>query len=175
LAEATGQSVLDYARDRLFDPLGVKTKPALEVSLDELTGEHVTFQRNQFAWAADRQGIHTGCCGLKVTAPDLISIGELYLGQGNWQGSRIVSADWVRQSTTPHVTADQLAPDGGYGHLWWLAEQRGHRSFAAQGAFGQLILVVPDHKLVMAVTSRDDEAGDIDLQPLIDIVVSALE
>ena len=30
LVEATGQSVLDYARDKLFNPLGISTDPAAE-------------------------------------------------------------------------------------------------------------------------------------------------
>ncbi len=173
LAEATGQSVLDYARTRLFEPLGIKTTPAYE-GFDALDSKS-KFHDNQFAWAADRQGIHTGCCGLKLTAPDMIKIGQLYLKGGTWEGRRIVPADWVRESTTPHVTAEQLAPDGGYGYLWWLAEQRGHQGYAAVGAFGQLILVVSDLNLVIAISSRDDQKLDIALKPLIDLVVAELE
>ncbi|MDX6323642.1 MAG: hypothetical protein QOF52_3500 [Propionibacteriaceae bacterium] len=174
LAEATGRPVLDYAREQLFNPLGIKTRPAYEgFDAGEPTSQ---FEKDGFAWAADRQGIHTGCCWLKLTTPDMLKIGELYLNEGSWKGQRIVSAAWVRDSTTSQVTAEQLGPAGGYGYFWWLDQLRGHRSYAAVGSFGQLMAVVPDLKLVVAVSSRPDGyADEADVGPILDGIVSGLE
>jgi CubicO group peptidase (beta-lactamase class C family) len=178
LAQATGRSVLDYARERLFDPLGIKTRPAYEEEpLRDATADQPTrdFVRAGFAWGTDRQGVNSGCCFLKLTAPDMVKIGELYLNRGVWHGRRIVSADWVRDSTAPQVTPDQLGPDGGYGYFWWRGEIRQHRAFFAQGSYGQLVAVFPDLKLVIAVSTRDHGGvEDINLDPLVDVVFSGV-
>ena len=174
LTQATGRTVLDYARERLFDPLGISTRPAFE-GFD--AGEPGSkFDDNGFAWGADRRGIHTGCCLLKLTAPDMIKIGELYLNDGKWNGRRIVSADWVRESTKPQVTPEQR-PDSAYGYFWWLDEVRGHQTYRASGAYGQAIAVVPDMGLVVAVSTRDDKTPEfVDLDPLIfDVIMRSLE
>jgi CubicO group peptidase (beta-lactamase class C family) len=178
LAEATGRSVLDYARDKLFDPLGIKTRPAYEeVPLRDATAEQPTrgFVAAAFAWGTDRQGVNSGCCFLKLTAPDMVKIGELYLDKGVWHGRRIVSAEWVRDSTTSQLASEQLGPDGGYGYFWWLGEIRQHRAFFAQGSFGQLVAIFPDLKLVIAVSTRDRGGSeDINVDPLVDVVFSGV-
>jgi CubicO group peptidase (beta-lactamase class C family) len=80
---------------------------------------------------------------------------ELYLGQGTWHGRRVVPAQWVRRSTTPVQLASQ--EDGSsYGLLWWLFELDGHSAYAASGSFGQGVVVVPDLRLVVAFSSRED-------------------
>jgi len=64
LREAVDRPVLDYARRKLFDPLGIDTRPAWE-GWDIAEG----FRKPGFGWATDRQGTNTGCCLLKLTAP----------------------------------------------------------------------------------------------------------
>jgi CubicO group peptidase (beta-lactamase class C family) len=91
---------------------------------------------------------------LKLTAADMVKLGELYLAQGSWHGRRIVPAEWVKTSITPVEPAPQ---DGSsYGLLWWLFELNGHQAYAAIGSSGQGVLVVPDLHLVVAISSRDD-------------------
>ena len=175
LANATGRSVLDYAREKLFDPLGIKSRPAYE-GFD--AGEPKSdFDKPGFAWAADRQGVNTGCCLLKLTAPDMIKIGELYLNQGDWHGRRIVSEDWVRTSTKVHVTGEDAEPGAGYGYFWWLFNTAEEQPIvAAQGAFGQFIVIAPEHRLVIAVSTRD--TGDPDISSvgrIIDAIISPFE
>ncbi len=71
LVQATGRSVLDYARERLFTPLGIDTDPAAEPVLPaERAAEYETAG---FAWPVDPQGIHLGHALLKITAPDMAS------------------------------------------------------------------------------------------------------
>jgi CubicO group peptidase (beta-lactamase class C family) len=123
LRHATGQSVLDYARARLFDPLEILTRPGYEgvENLRYAPPFSDDFQRAGFAWATDQQGVHVGGLTLKITAPDMVKLGELYLGEGTWHGRRIVPAQWVQTSITPVELASQ--EDGSsYGLLWWLFE-----------------------------------------------------
>jgi CubicO group peptidase (beta-lactamase class C family) len=151
LTQATGVSVLDYARAKLFDPLDIPTRPAWE-GWDYGSS---TFSRSGFAWSKDRKGVHSGCCGLRLRATDMLKIGMLYANQGNWDGRQIVPADWVRESTSPQVTPEQLAGAGDYGYLWHIRSARGHHIYLAEGSYGQLIWVVPDLQLVVVLSCRD--------------------
>jgi CubicO group peptidase (beta-lactamase class C family) len=177
LANATDRPVLDYARQKLFDPLGIATRPAYEGW--DASDPKSRFEEPGFGWAADRQGINTGCCLLKLTAPDMAKLGELYLNQGAWHGRRIVSAEWVRDSTTAQVTSKQMGEglgDVGYGYFWWtLKVLNVHRAYAAVGAYGQLILIVPDLRLIVAVSSRDDGSKNLNdaVVPMITKVILA--
>ena len=89
LAEAIDRPILDYAREKLFDPLEVNTRPAWQGWDTGSAGNG--FDKPGFAWATDRSGINLGGYGLKLTAPDMIKLGELYLNSGNWNGRQIVS------------------------------------------------------------------------------------
>ena len=184
LRHATGQSVLDYARTRLFDPLGIRTRPAYE-GVEELASLAVfsdEFERAGFAWGTDRQGVHVGGLMLKLTAPDMIKLGELYLAQGTWHGRRIVPAEWVTTSITPVELATQ--DDGSsYGLMWWLFELDGHQAYAASGGSGQGhvhdVLIVPDRRLVVVRSSRDDVSLPLEvgmLAPLVtDVILPAVD
>jgi CubicO group peptidase (beta-lactamase class C family) len=149
--------LLEYARAKLFDPLGIDSRPAYEGS-DPVAPE---FYAADFAWAADGSGLNSGCCGLKLTAEDLLKIGQLYRAEGRWHGRPIVSAEWVHASTAAQVeTGDELAAN--YGYFWWLAEVDGLREFIAvgsgpDGSAGQLIFVVPDLHLVAVMSCSDTD------------------
>ena len=58
-------------------------------------------------------GAHWGG-GLFISAEDLALIGQLYLDAGRWQGSQLISNDWVARSWSPC----DVKPE--YGYLWWL-------------------------------------------------------
>ena len=95
LAEATGMSVLDYARSRLFEPLGIDTRPAFENCWTP--GTWTTFVAADFAWPVDGSGLHLGWGGLKLRPADLARFGQLMLDRGKWKGEQLVPADWVRE------------------------------------------------------------------------------
>ena len=153
LAQATGRSVLDYAREKLFTPLGISTDNAAEPVLRE---DNIDAYESApgFGWAVDPQGYHFGAGGLKLTAPDQAKIGQLYLDKGQWDGRQVVSAAWVEDSTRAHAPAAgrvTLAQD--YGYQWWVTTAAGHPAYAAMGYAGQLIEVVQDLELVVVVAS----------------------
>lgn len=149
LVQATGRPVLDFAREKLFNPLGIPTEPAAQpfVSTADVGAYDST---PGFGWVTDPQGLNLGGGGLKITAPDMIALGRLYLQQGKWAGQQLVPAEWVRESTSRMFATDDWV--GGYGYLWWLPRQDDHPGFAALGYAGQLIEVIPDLNLVVAVS-----------------------
>jgi CubicO group peptidase (beta-lactamase class C family) len=183
LAEATGRSVLDYAREKLFQPLHIDTSDAyegVEPLLDDWANAppmfSPEFERADFAWATDRQGLHLGAALLKLTTPDMLKLGELYLYEGIWSGRQVISPEWVRAATTP-VTTSAAAEPPPYGYLWWTFKlSNGRQAFAASGSYGNLVLVVPDFRLVLAVSSRPGGSHPIGsgldaLQPLVEYVI----
>jgi CubicO group peptidase (beta-lactamase class C family) len=88
------ESVLDYARKTLFDPLGIDTQPAY-VEPPRLDTASDPFYRAGFGWSVDPRGIQLGMFGLRLSLPDMVKIGQLYLNQGKWAGRQIVPSEWV--------------------------------------------------------------------------------
>ena len=153
---ATGTSLLDYARPRLFDPMGIPTRPASEpVFLPE---NQAAYDGADFAWPTDPHHVHLGHAGLKATPADLLKFGRLYLDGGRWDGRQLVPEAWVRSSTTAHTSTVELEFGGGYGYEWWITTVAGDLSFSAVGYGGQLVSVVPRRRLVVVVSSDVDEA-----------------
>jgi hypothetical protein len=105
LQEATGMTALEFARQNLFDPLGI----------------------GEVEWRTDPQGVNAAG-GLYMDLENLARIAYLYLNEGNWNGEQVISADWVKTSLTDHV------PSVGFGYQWWLDPAGfftwGHRSHA---------------------------------------------
>lgn len=156
LARADGddpRTVLDFARQKLFDPLGIDSTPAVEqrVRLTDPSYDALT----EFGWGIDGAGLHSACCLLRLRPADMARIGELYLGQGTWRGKRIVSPEWVAETTRPG------AASADFGLLWFVHTINGRLVWLTRGGEGQMIAVVPDRKLVVAVGSAATEGDDI--------------
>ncbi|MGA3129611.1 MAG: serine hydrolase [Terracidiphilus sp.] len=96
--------------------------------------------------------------GLYLRPRDELKLGQLYLSGGSWHATRIVSEDWVRESTTAHSTFDPQtnydAPHE-YGFGWHINRlQVGDRVFracSAGGNGGQIVMVIPDLDLVVSI------------------------
>jgi len=82
----------------------------------------------------------------------MVSIGELYLRRGNWNGRQIVSAAWVDTSCVPR-TSSVYGADRQYGYGWWIQQFNGGRACFAWGYGGQYIFVFRDLDLVVVATS----------------------
>jgi CubicO group peptidase (beta-lactamase class C family) len=186
LVQATGQSVLAYARSKLFDPLGIPTTPSREPQVDQA---HVSdFLAPGFAWSIDPQGFDTTAGGLKLRPRDMAAFGQLFLQKGQWNDRQIVSSSWVRQATSAQAGAafSVFAPIGAfdpanYGYLWWVEPVGGHPAFFAHGLGGQLIEVAPAQHLVIVMSSfvdiTDPNAITVDPdveQKIADAIVTAV-
>jgi CubicO group peptidase (beta-lactamase class C family) len=153
LITATGQSVLDYARAKLFDPLDVPTRPAFQPLAT--AGNIDAYQNAGFAWPIDPQRRQLGFGFLKLRPRDMAKIGTLYLNQGRLQGKQILPGAWIRDATTAHVpAADGATPS--YGYQWWIGAAAGDPAYLAWGFGGQLIEVVPHRHLVVVISTYFD-------------------
>lgn len=92
--------------------------------------------------------------GLQLRPRDLLKVGQLYLDGGVWNGTRVVSADWVARSTARHADRADGSTDGYGWHRHVLrVGGRDYQSYEAGGNGGQFVVVVPDLALVVATTA----------------------
>jgi CubicO group peptidase (beta-lactamase class C family) len=89
--------------------------------------------------------------GLNATPVDYARFGLLFLHGGQWNGTRIVSTDWVRAATANDTTTD---PAEHYQYFWWVDVERPGR-FYGVGNYGQYLYVAPDAGTVIVRNGRD--------------------
>jgi CubicO group peptidase (beta-lactamase class C family) len=144
LRNRTGMNADAYAERYLFQPLGIERK----------------------FWIKNQDGhAHTGG-GLFLTARDAAKFGLLYLKNGRWGGVQVVPEAWVRESLKSRVDlTGKGQPPTGYGYLWWILapDPKGNGRqdvYAARGAHGQYIFVVPEHDMVVVVFGNTQTDAD---------------
>ena len=102
--------------------------------------------------------------GLWISARDLARVGLLYLNNGNWDGSQLISKAWIDKSTEPCDVYEN------YGYLWWLNTSRTlwpnapESAYAALGHGQNTVWIDPEHDLVVVLrwlnpVEDDDETG----------------
>lgn len=91
VTKTTGQSVADYLKPRLFEPLGIQ----------------------DYQWPPGPEGISPGANGLSWRTADSLKLGILYAQDGIWRGKQILPKQWTDAVQYPHVKDT-------YGYQWWL-------------------------------------------------------
>ena len=129
IERATGRSFADYLSEKVWKPLQMES-PAL-VDID-----------------SPRHNVAHTFGGISLTMKDLAKIGRLYLNRGMWEGKRIVSEDWIRQTT------DYDTGNDGYHFNWYNLSSVGspkvpYPGYYALGIAGQVLYVNPYKKLIM--------------------------
>jgi CubicO group peptidase (beta-lactamase class C family) len=145
IREATGLRIDDFADEHLFAPLGIT-----EYEWDHINPDMIHASGN-----------------LQLRPRDMAKFGYLFLNGGVWQGERIVSQEWVEESTRERF---QTSWGNGYGYQWWLKTYRVDSpsvdSFFASGWGGQEIIVFPSLELVVVFTG----GNYVEQSPIDDIV-----
>jgi len=137
LQAAVGRSTAAFARQHLFEPLGIR----------------------DFAWAAGAGGHSLGFSGLRLCSRDMAGLGRLMLSQGQWQGVPLLPQPYARAAVTVQ-NAGGPPVDLPYGYLWWVVPaEGGANTFFASGYGGQLIWVHAPLNLVIAATSEVSAAS----------------
>lgn len=146
LSKVTGQSVINFAQENLFAPLGILVEKNIIFHSKE---EQLAFYQatNISGWVADPMGVNTAGWGLTLSPVDMAKIGQLYLNHGIWNGKQIVSEKWINESTKEHSRWEtQNLP---YGYLWWIYKD----GFAAMGDGGNTIYVNTKKNMVISIAS----------------------
>lgn len=130
LHKATGEKVLDYAREKIFNPLEI----------------------GEVTWKESEQGYNMGCTGVEISANDLLKIGQLILNDGVFNGVRVINSEWVsnmkkRQVLTPLMyDASRVLPKYAYGYNLWICE---NGNCYCDGTDGQYLIIVPEKEMVI--------------------------
>lgn len=96
--------------------------------------------------------------GLGLRSRDLLKIGQLYLNNGQWNGTQILSKDWVEKSTTPKTDFYGDRPYE-YGYLWWLEDFADESAYYMTGTGGNKVVVFPNIDCVVVLTSTYYNGG----------------
>lgn len=132
LTKLTGMSAEDYAKARLFGPLGI----------------------SEWRWRRDPQGVSTGGNGLALLPRDMAKIGYLYLRNGEWEGETLIPPAFVEKAS--HATLDmnlRFEPDFRYSNFFWALPKR--NVYMAVGYHCQVIMIFPALDMVAVTTASD--------------------
>lgn len=134
----TGETLTEYLRPRILDPLGV----------------------GETAWLQSPAGRDLAYSGMYATTDAIARLGLLHLNGGRWNGEQLLPASWVAEATRAHVANDDGTPGSaasdwrqGYGFQFWMS-RHGYRG---DGAYGQFCLVLPEYDAVIAMTAETEE------------------
>ena len=149
IQKGTGQSLPDFARATLFDPIGV----------------------GAIVWSNGSNGEPAAASGLRMTPRDLARIGQLILNRGQCDGRSVVLADWLEKSFQPYLAVDEFRR---YGYFWYIGDFQYGKSpnrpiahwIGAFGYGGQRLFVLPELDMTIAITAGNYADKDQWIPPI---------
>ena len=95
-------------------------------------------------------GGHSGG-GIFINTEDHARFGLLFLNEGNWNGTQLLSKSWIKKATS------SSAAKINYGYMWWLNKKGTSRYwegvpeniYYAAGFGGNFIVIIPDKNMVI--------------------------
>jgi CubicO group peptidase (beta-lactamase class C family) len=137
LESATHRRLNEYAQERLWEKIGA--------------------QSDAFFYESKNQPDTCAFACFNATVRDYARVGLLMLEGGALGGKRVISAQWVHDSTTPdapYLEPRAGGPEGGdgYAYQWWIPPGN-DGAFEAEGIYGQCIYVNPSRHVVIVQTS----------------------
>lgn len=144
IRRATGMNLTDYARQVLFQPLGI---------------EHVE-------WPQYAHGSMYVVGDILLRPRDMAKFGQLFLQNGQWLGQQVVPADWIQLATSKSLSVAHAGYKGfeGYGFFWWLKDFHVGTTtvpaICADGFAGQSIMIFPTLNMVVVVTGGNYNLTD---------------
>ena len=129
----SGQTLTEFLDERLFGPL------------------HIT---NRF-WEKSAEGFEKGGWGLYLSAESWAKIGYMMLCGGTFEGQRILSECWVRESCQRHAKTPDSIGRFDYGYQLWTASEGDDYLF--NGMLGQNVWICPKNNIVAVILSGNNE------------------
>jgi CubicO group peptidase (beta-lactamase class C family) len=133
LQATTGMTEFDFARQNLFEPLGIR----------------------ELSWESDPQGYTHGWGDLHLRPEDAAKVGYLWLHGGVWEGRQIVPAAWVADSIQVHAKTGRK---DNYGYGWWVSDD----NYSAMGRGGQNVRIYPALNVIVVTTASEFDYATIE-------------
>jgi CubicO group peptidase (beta-lactamase class C family) len=135
--QVTGQTVFDYLRPRIFQPLEIR-------GID---------------WESNPQGINLGAAGLRLHTEDMAKFGLLLLQNGVWNNKQLIPKEWVSKATSFKIQSSDPGNkrpknlndwEQGYCYQMWRGR---NNTVRLDGAGGQFVILIPDKDAVVVLTA----------------------
>jgi len=132
--ESSGSTLEEFLDSYLLNPLGIYNPDYL-------------FQRFS-------NGRFFASGGLYMSARELCKIGLVFLNEGKWKGSQIISSEWVSESHKERITfSNPTSHIDSYGYQWWRnTYEVGQKDFYTYFGLGwgeQILFIFPDEDLII--------------------------
>lgn len=137
--------------------LGEVLHHACRLEVDKLAEKYLfkPLGISRYRWSRYFDGTLETDGGLALCSRDLAKIGQLFLNKGRWQAEKIISPQWIKESTRRRFDLGGLWK-WGYGYYWMEVnlnyQGQTVRSFFVPGDGGQLLAVFPESKMVIVLT-----------------------
>jgi CubicO group peptidase (beta-lactamase class C family) len=136
----TKKTLLDFAKESLFDPMGFENEEWMH---------------------QDAAGFDNGSYGLRLRPIDMQKFGLLYMNSGCWEGKQLISSQWVDTSFKPWIRSKPTNRDPDYGWYWWKDWfSNNWVGNIADGWLGQRIAIFPDKKIIVTMTAAINDGSE---------------
>ncbi len=152
IERATGEKCIDFANRNLFEPLGLpKRIPHGDSSKEDQFDFFMNKNPRKYEWYSDPQGSVTAGWGLCMSAKDMAVIGALVSNYGQYDGTRIISEEYLSDMIAPHLKLGERFGYMSYGYLWY-KPYSDKDVYAAIGDSGNIIYVNMEKKISVGIT-----------------------
>ncbi len=136
--QVTGQTLFDYLKPRIFDPLSIR-------GID---------------WDKNPQGINLGLMGLRLRTEDMAKFGQLLLQYGKWNNKQLIPVEWIKEATSfkiecidssRKIPKDMNDWSQGYCYQMWRGR---NNTVRLDGMGGQFVVLIPDKNAVVVLTAN---------------------
>ena len=144
VARISGRSLTDLLEERLFSPLGI----------------------TNYFWEMGPEGVEKGGWGLFLSPESWAKIGYTVLSGGVFEDKRILSEEWIEESTAYHSESPMINGDFNYAYQLWVG--RNTEEILFNGMLGQNVWICPKNNLVVVINCGNNEL--FQMSPALDII-----
>ena len=152
IERASGEKCIDFANKNLFEPLKLpKRIPHGDSSKEDQFDFFMNKNPRKYEWYTDPQGTVTAGWGICMSARDMAVTGAMVLDDGEYEGRRIVSKEYVKDMLSPHIKLGERFGNMNYGYLWYKPYDD-KEVYAAIGDSGNIIYVNKVENVSVGIT-----------------------
>ena len=129
----TGRSLCDFLDEKLFSPLKI----------------------TNYFWEIGPEGIEKGGWGLFMSAESWAKIGYMFLSDGVFEGTQILSEEWIEESSETWAVAPMIDGDFNYAYQMWVG--RDSEEILFNGMLGQNVWICPRNNIVAVINCGNNE------------------